>query len=567
MEVPDSMQDFLPLETTDSRTGNDGDEAGVVGKTGTCMVDTVAVVNQCEDMDWSVSQNCCDIPSEINDSLSVDETAKDSCSENTQDNSDRLNIKSEDGSCQKFVESRTTDKEDGSSRVCIKREVISESESGLPCGKDTINLEGSSDEDFFKDHEEFTDICSSYEYDSATLSENSQSILGNTNEVDIASCTVPSNSSCLQIKMEPEDKESVPNEDCLKDPEEFPDLCSYDSQSDASSENSQSILAHANETDIADNVVPSNSSCLQIEMEPENRKSSSNEDCLKDPEEFPDLYSYDSQSDASSENSQSILAHANETDIADNVVPSNSSCLQIKMEPENRKSSSNEDFLEEFPDLCSYGSDASNENSQSILENTNEADIADNVVPPNSSCLQIKMEPENKSNDTLGNSNENKSQVTSVVIHGSSQRQQGAKMQQQTLRSYSDKSTRLGNASNKPNARNNLKQSDIGVYFGLKPVERPALKNETPVASLTQNEQSKAGKDVPKGWASRKQCNLRSSQHTRKTAAGYSSSGGGDSTGSDSWHRPCPFYKKIQGMYLFILGNNSNNSNNSKALI
>ena len=502
MEVSDSIQDFLPLETTDCRTGNDGDEAGVVGKTGTCMVDTVAVVNQCEDMDWSVSQNCCDIPSEINDSLLVDETAKDSCSENTQDNSDiRLNIKSEDGSCQKLRESRTAEKEGGSSRICVKSEVISESESGLPCGKDAINPEGSSDEDFFKDHEEFTDICSSYEYDSATLSENSQSILGNTNEADIANCTVPSNSSCLQIKMEPEDKQSVSKEDCLKDHEEFPDFCLYDS-------------------------------------------------------------------DASSENSQSILEHANETDIADNVVPSNSSCLQIKMEPENRKSSSNEDFLDEFTNRCSsYDSDASNENSQSILEHANETDIADNVVPPNSSCLQIKMEPENKSNDTLGNSNENKSQVTSVVIHGSSQRQQGAKMQQQTLRSYSDKSTRSGNASNKSNARNNLKQSDIGVYFGLKPVERPALKNETPVASLTQNEQSKAGKDVPKGWASRKQCNLRSSQHTRKTAAGYSSSGGGDSTGSDSWHRPCPFYKKIQGMYLLILGNNTNNTSTSNSII
>ena len=132
-----------------------------------------------------------------------------------------------------------------------------------------------------------------------------------------------------------------------------------------------------------------------------------------------------------------------------------------------------------------------------------------------------------------------------INVKGEAQSKQSNKDQKQkSLLSFFAKGNNKTTASNAP-----LKQTDIGVFFGLKPLKKQ-LDNKGPTKDHTNVESSSQAASVSQrygGWTGRKKYNHNLKQ-TGYSSEGQSSGHGEDissvGTGAQS-RRSCPFYKKI----------------------
>ena len=97
-------------------------------------------------------------------------------------------------------------------------------------------------------------------------------------------------------------------------------------------------------------------------------------------------------------------------------------------------------------------------------------------------------------------------------------------------------------------SKTSLKQTDIGVFFGLKPLKKPAKKITTSQngARITNSSQSQSASQRQGHWATRKTFN-NDRKNTGFTTEGQSSSQSEGLAGSNrtQTQRSCPFYKKI----------------------
>ena len=131
------------------------------------------------------------------------------------------------------------------------------------------------------------------------------------------------------------------------------------------------------------------------------------------------------------------------------------------------------------------------------------------------------------------------------IVNGEAQAKQSNKDQKQkSLLSFFPKENNKTTVSNAP-----LKQTDIGVFFGLKPLKKQ-LDSKGPTKDHTNVESSSQVASVSRrhgGWTGRKKYNHNLKQ-TGYSSEGQSSGHGEDvsavSTGAQS-RRSCPFYKKI----------------------
>ena len=107
--------------------------------------------------------------------------------------------------------------------------------------------------------------------------------------------------------------------------------------------------------------------------------------------------------------------------------------------------------------------------------------------------------------------------------------------------------------SNKKSA-SSLKQTDIGVFFGLKPVSKP-FENKMTGAKNVMDGSTSSVTHKHGGWRGRIQNNSRDPKNTGLSSDGQSSGAGQDVpaiTANSQSRRSCPFYKRIPGSAITV---------------
>ena len=178
------------------------------------------------------------------------------------------------------------------------------------------------------------------------------------------------------------------------------------------------------------------------------------------------------------------------------------------------------------------------EESQSLLEDINEKYAASDYRPMPDS-RQWKFEKQSSTSDGLQNSERVIGSPTSK-----SSFEFGLQIKQE--KRFPAKTCQAGCSipiGNPNQPKKTLVQQDIGVFFGQKPLNRPAVsKTSRAQENSSQNGTQKAGQY--------KQLASYRKQHDADVSDG-SSGGGEESRGPRSRQRSCPFYKKIAGKGLF----------------
>lgn len=117
---------------------------------------------------------------------------------------------------------------------------------------------------------------------------------------------------------------------------------------------------------------------------------------------------------------------------------------------------------------------------------------------------------------------------------------------QQSLSSFVKKSNKKSASS--------LKQTDIGVFFGLKPVSKP-FENKMTGAKNVMDASTSSVTHKHGGWRGRKQNNSCNPKNTGYSSEGQSSGAGEDVpavTADSQSRRSCPFYKRIPGSTITV---------------
>jgi len=121
---------------------------------------------------------------------------------------------------------------------------------------------------------------------------------------------------------------------------------------------------------------------------------------------------------------------------------------------------------------------------------------------------------------------------------------------QQSLLSFATKSN-MKAAETKPA----LKQTDIGVFFGLKPLTKPEDSKLRVPESGTKSSSSSQSPSVfhrHGRWGGRKKHNQGDAKTVGYTSEGQSSGPGEDGTAAPQSRKSCPFYKKIPGSAITV---------------
>lgn len=117
---------------------------------------------------------------------------------------------------------------------------------------------------------------------------------------------------------------------------------------------------------------------------------------------------------------------------------------------------------------------------------------------------------------------------------------------QQSLSSFVKKSNKKSASS--------LKQTDIGVFFGLKPLPKP-FENKMTGAKNVMDASTSSVTHKHGGWRGRKQNNSHDPKNTGYSSEGQSSGAGEDVpavTANSQSRRSCPFYKRIPGSAITV---------------
>lgn len=117
---------------------------------------------------------------------------------------------------------------------------------------------------------------------------------------------------------------------------------------------------------------------------------------------------------------------------------------------------------------------------------------------------------------------------------------------QQSLSSFVKKSNKKSASS--------LKQTDIGVFFGLKPVSKP-FENKMTGAKNVMDASTSSVTHKHGRWRGRKQNNSNDPKNTGYSSEGQSSGAGEDVpavTANSQSRRSCPFYKRIPGSAITV---------------
>lgn len=157
-------------------------------------------------------------------------------------------------------------------------------------------------------------------------------------------------------------------------------------------------------------------------------------------------------------------------------------------------------------------------------------------------CITINQSNGVDEDECPGHLEEKKSYIN--VKGGAQSKQSNKDQKQKSLLSFfakEDNKTKMRNAS--------LKQADIGVFFGLKPLQKQ-VDSKCPTKDHTNVESSSQAASVSQrhgGWTGRKKYS-RNLNQTGYTSEGQSSGHGEDVSNvgtSAQSRRSCPFYKKI----------------------